>query len=145
MLVTSELLDELLKDYKSLNDVSGDDGLLRRLTKDVAERAPQGETTHHLGYERHDPAARNSGNFRNCKSSKTLRGKRRSQQRVRAGRAPARCGHACRSFTASKCRPISVRLSRAAPISASHSPVESRFCSDAIDETVDITRQSSAS
>lgn len=83
MRVTSELLDELLKDYKSLNDVSGDDGLLRRLTKDVAERAPQGETTHHLGYERHDPAARNSGNFRNYKPSKTLRGKRRSQQRAR--------------------------------------------------------------
>lgn len=76
MPITPELLDELLKDYKSPEDMFGDDGLLQQLTKAVVERALQGEMTHHLGYEKHDPAGRNSGNSRNGKSSKTIRGKR---------------------------------------------------------------------
>ncbi len=76
MPITPELLDELLKDYKSPEDMFGDDGLLQQLTKAVVERALQGEMTYHLGYEKHDPAGANSGNSRNGKSSKTIKGKR---------------------------------------------------------------------
>jgi putative transposase len=76
MPITPELLDELLKDYKSPDDMFGDDGLLQQLTKAVVERALQGELTHHLGYEKHDPAGNNSGNSRNGKSKKTIKGKR---------------------------------------------------------------------
>lgn len=76
MPITPELLDELLKDYKSPDDMFGDDGLLQQLTKAVVERALQGEMSHHLGYEKHDPAGKNSGNSRNGKSSKTIKGKR---------------------------------------------------------------------
>src|SRR5215208_6055187 len=76
MPITPELLDELLKDYKSPDDMVGDDGLLQQLTKAVVERALQGELTHHLGYEKHDPAGNNSGNSRNGKSTKTIKGKR---------------------------------------------------------------------
>ncbi len=76
MPITPELLDELLKDYKSPADMFGNDGLLQQLTKAVVERALQGEMTHHLGYERHDPAGNNSGNSRNGKSAKTIKGKR---------------------------------------------------------------------
>jgi putative transposase len=76
MPITPELLDELLKDYKSPEDMFGNDGLLQQLTKAVIERALQGEMTHHLGYEKHDPAGQHSGNSRNGKSKKTIRGKR---------------------------------------------------------------------
>jgi putative transposase len=76
MPITPELLDELLKDYKSPDEMFGDDGLLQQLTKAVVERALQGEMTHHLGYEKHDPAGKNSGNSRNGKSAKTIKGKR---------------------------------------------------------------------
>jgi putative transposase len=76
MPITPELLDELLKDYTSPDDMFGDDGLLQQLTKAVVERALRGEMTHHLGYEKHDPAGQNSGNSRNGKSSKTIKGKR---------------------------------------------------------------------
>jgi len=76
MPITPELLDELLKDYKSPEDMFGDDGLLQQLTKAVVERALQGEMTHHLGYEKHAPEGKNSGNSRNGKSAKTIRGKR---------------------------------------------------------------------
>jgi putative transposase len=76
MPITPELLDELLKDYKSPDDMFGDDGLLQQLTKAVVERALQGEITHHLGYEKHDPAGKNTGNSRNGKSSKRIKSKR---------------------------------------------------------------------
>ncbi len=76
MPITPELLDELLKDYKSPDDMFGNDGLLHQLTKAVVERALQGEMTHHLGYEKHDAAGKNTGNSRNGKSSKTIKGKR---------------------------------------------------------------------
>jgi putative transposase len=76
MPITPELLDELLKDYKSPEDMFGDDGLLQQLTKAVVERALQGELTHHLGYEKHDSAAKNTANSRNGKSKKTIKGKR---------------------------------------------------------------------
>jgi putative transposase len=76
MPITPELLDELLKDYKSPDDMFGDNGLLQQLTKAVVERALQGEMTHHLGYEKHSPEGKNTGNSRNGKSSKKIRGKR---------------------------------------------------------------------
>jgi putative transposase len=76
MPITPELLDELLKDYKSPEDMFGDDGLLQQLTKAVVERALQGEMTHHLGYEKHAPEGKNTGNSRNGKSSKKIRSKR---------------------------------------------------------------------
>src|SRR3954469_11092749 len=76
MPITPELLDELLKDYKSPDDMFGDDELLQQLTKAVVERALQGEMTHHLGYEKHSPEGKNTGNSRNGKSQKTIRSKR---------------------------------------------------------------------
>ena len=76
MPITPELLDELLKEYKSPDDMFGHDGLLQQLTKVVVERALQGELTHHLGYAKHSPEGHNSGNSRNGKSKKTIRGKR---------------------------------------------------------------------
>jgi putative transposase len=74
--IRPELLDELLKDYQKPDDLLGQDGLLQQLTKALVERALDGELTHHLGYEKHDPAGDNSGNSRNGTTPKTLRGKR---------------------------------------------------------------------
>jgi putative transposase len=76
MPITPELLDELLKDYKKPDDLLGEDGLLQQLTKALLERALNGELTHHLGYQKHDPVGDNSGNSRNGTTPKTLRGKR---------------------------------------------------------------------
>lgn len=74
MPIDHKLIDNLLKDYKTPEDILGDNGLLKQLTKAVLERAMQAELTDHLGYERHDPAGTNSGNSRNGKSKKTLKG-----------------------------------------------------------------------
>src|ERR1700677_4744215 len=53
-------------------DLAGEDGLFRRLKKALLERALGAELTHHLGYEKGDPAARGTGNSRNGTSSKAL-------------------------------------------------------------------------
>jgi putative transposase len=45
--------------------LTGDGGLLGRLTKMVIEGALEGELDDHLGYEKNDPAGRNGGNSRN--------------------------------------------------------------------------------
>lgn len=68
---SDELIDELLKNGRTAEDVNG---LLKQLTKAVLERALQGELTEHLGYAKHDPAGHNSGNNRNGVSRKTLKG-----------------------------------------------------------------------
>ena len=74
MTINEALLDQLLKDYQKPEDLPGENGLLKQLTKAVLERAMQAELTHHLGYDRHDSKGNNSGNSRNGKSKETLKG-----------------------------------------------------------------------
>lgn len=69
--VSDELIDEWLNQGRKPEDVQG---LLQQITKAVLERAMQAEMTHHLGYEKHDPAGYNSGNNRNGVVRKTVRG-----------------------------------------------------------------------
>ncbi len=72
--INTDLIDQLLKDYKSPDDVLGENGLLKQLTKAVLERALKAELSHHLGYEKHSLTGKNSGNSRNGASRKTLKG-----------------------------------------------------------------------
>lgn len=74
MTIDKEIIDRLLADVKSPDDLKGQDGLLKQLTKALLERMLEGELTDHLGYGKHDPAGHNSGNSRNGKSRKTLTG-----------------------------------------------------------------------
>ncbi len=67
-----ELLDELLSDYETPEDLLGDEGLFKQLKKALLERALGAELTDHLGYEKGDPAGRGSGNSRNGHSGKTV-------------------------------------------------------------------------
>jgi len=62
MEIQKELIDELLKGYQRPEDVVGESGLLKQLTKALLERAMSAELTNHLGYEKSDPAGYNSGN-----------------------------------------------------------------------------------
>jgi putative transposase len=72
--ISPEVIDELLKGYRKPEDLIGENGLLKRLTKAVLERALDAELTDHLGYEKYDPAGYKSGNSRNGGSSKTVKG-----------------------------------------------------------------------
>jgi putative transposase len=66
-------LDELIAG-KSTAEMVGPDGLLKQLTKALLERAMNAELTHHLGYQKHEPEGRGSGNSRNGQSRKTVQG-----------------------------------------------------------------------
>jgi len=71
--VDAALADELLGRAQSSGiELLGPDGLLSQVTKAVLERALNEELTEHLGYEKHDPAGRGSGNSRNGTTVKTL-------------------------------------------------------------------------
>ena len=74
MTVSNELLDSLLADYKKPEDLIGEHGLLKQLTKKLVERALEVEMAEHLGHFRNEPVINPAGNTRNGKSKKTLKG-----------------------------------------------------------------------
>lgn len=70
----SGLIDSLLADYKKPEDLIGEHGLLKQLTKALVERALQAEMAEHLGHDKHETVNNATGNTRNGKSRKTLKG-----------------------------------------------------------------------
>src|SRR2546427_108120 len=66
------LLDELLKDYTDPQDILGEHGLLKHLTKRVVERVLEAELTAHLGYAPHVRHGTEEQNARNGKGHKTV-------------------------------------------------------------------------
>ena len=74
MSIDRELIDKLLVDYRGPEDITGENGLLKQLTKALVERALTAELTTHLGYEKHAAEGRGRGNSRNGASSKRLKG-----------------------------------------------------------------------
>ena len=74
MAIDKTLIDQLLKDYKRPEEIIGENGLLKQLTKAVLERALEAEMSEHLGYEKHDATGHHQGNPRNGKSRKILKG-----------------------------------------------------------------------
>src|SRR5215467_14594162 len=74
MAIDKKRIDQLPSDYRKPEDIIGENGLLKELTKAILERTLEAEITDHLGYEKHDPAGHRRGNARNGKSPKTLKG-----------------------------------------------------------------------
>ena len=72
--VPKELLDSLLAEYRKPEDLIGENGLLKHLTKLLVERALEAEMADHLGHGKNKPVANPTGNTRNGKSQKTLKG-----------------------------------------------------------------------
>lgn len=70
----NDLIDSLLQYYKKPEDLIGENGLLKQLTKALVERALQAEMAEHLGHHKHEPVTNSAGNARNGKSQKTFKG-----------------------------------------------------------------------
>jgi putative transposase len=66
------LLDALLKDYTNPQDILGEHGLLKQLTKRVVERGLEAELTAHLDYVPHVRHGTEKQNARNGKGQKTV-------------------------------------------------------------------------
>jgi putative transposase len=74
MTIPKDLLDSLMKDYKNPEDLIGESGLLKQLTKQLLERAMQAEMTDHLGYEKNVTADKKTSNSRNGNYKKNIKG-----------------------------------------------------------------------
>ncbi|MDQ2589286.1 IS256 family transposase [Saccharothrix yanglingensis] len=67
------LIDQLVGQARAGGlKLTGEGGMLQQLTKRLLESALEGEITDHLGYDKHDPAGRGTGNSRNGTRSKTV-------------------------------------------------------------------------
>ena len=73
MTIRPELLDELLKDYQTPQDLFGENGIIKQLTKGMIERCLQAEMQEHLGYPKHGRKKLESTNTRNGSGQKTLK------------------------------------------------------------------------
>jgi len=69
-----ELLDELLQDYRSPEDLLGNDGIFKQLSKALIERCLSAELDTHLAEERSSSEPESLRNRRNGYSKKTLKG-----------------------------------------------------------------------
>jgi putative transposase len=74
MAINEELLDQLIAGYQKPEDLLGENGLLKQLTKRLIERAMQAEMADHLGYTKNDSSGKNTGNSRNGTSKKRIKG-----------------------------------------------------------------------
>ena len=72
--VPKELLDSLLANYEKPEDLLGENGILKQLTKLIVERALDAEMTEHLGHGKNEPVENPTGNTRNGRSRKILKG-----------------------------------------------------------------------
>ena len=72
--VPEELLSGLLADYKKPEDLIGENGLLKQLTKLLVEKALDAELSEHLGHGKNEPVANEAGNTRNSKSQQSAEG-----------------------------------------------------------------------
>ena len=63
--VPKDLIDSLLADYKKPEDLIGENGLLKQLTKLLVERALDAEMSEHLGHHKNAPVTNPDGNARN--------------------------------------------------------------------------------
>ena len=72
--IDKDVIDKRLAHYQQPEDIVGENGLRKQLTKALVKRAMAAELTTHLGYEKHDPVGYSSGNSRKGTSKKTIPG-----------------------------------------------------------------------
>jgi putative transposase len=69
-----ELIDELLKEYRNPEDLMGEGGIFKQLTKALIERCLTAELDTHLEQEQTEPSPTAPKNRRNGHSKKTIKG-----------------------------------------------------------------------
>jgi putative transposase len=69
-----ELIDELLKEYRNPEDLMGEGGIFKQLTKALIERCLSAELDTHLIQEQLEPVPASPKNRRNGHSKKTIKG-----------------------------------------------------------------------
>jgi putative transposase len=70
--IDPKLIDQLLETYQNPEDLLGEHGILKQLTKALLERALNAEMTTHLGHDHGETVINEHGNKRNGITSKTV-------------------------------------------------------------------------
>ena len=73
MHVNDTIIDQLIGDGKTADELLGKEGLIAQLTKRLIDRSLESEMSHHLGYEKHASEGNNTGNSRNGSTPKTVK------------------------------------------------------------------------
>ncbi len=73
--IPKEILDQLLSEYKSPEDLLGESGILKSLSKALLERILEAELSDHVGYKKNGARPINSDNTRNGTTKKRLKTK----------------------------------------------------------------------
>ncbi len=68
-----ELVDQILGEARTQEDLFGKDGVLKQLKKRLMERILEAELTEHLGYDKYATEGNGSGNSRNGKGNKVIK------------------------------------------------------------------------
>jgi Transposase, Mutator family len=71
--IPDEVIDQLLGNYKSPEQLTGPNGLIKQLVARLVTRAVNAELDHHLGYEAGEAPPEGQSNRRTGKTTKTLR------------------------------------------------------------------------
>ena len=72
MPIDPKLIDQILAQAGDPAEILADGGLLKQLSARLIERALEAEMSAHLGYEKHAPEGRGSGNSRNGRTAKQV-------------------------------------------------------------------------
>ena len=72
MAIDPKLIDQLLAQAGDPSEILAEGGLLRQLSARLIERALDAEMADHLGYEKHAPEGRGTGNSRNGRTPKRV-------------------------------------------------------------------------
>ena len=72
--LNKDLIKQLVSQCKSPEDIVGENGLLQQFMKQVLQTSLDAELAEHLGYDKHSASGRGSGNSRNGKTPKSLKG-----------------------------------------------------------------------
>lgn len=73
MKISDEMLDGLIGNAKTQDDLFGSGGIIKALSKRLMERLLEAEMTEQLGHERYSTEGENKLNYRNGKTSKTIK------------------------------------------------------------------------
>lgn len=73
MTIAPEIIDQLLGNANSEEDLFGEGGIVRQLSKQLLERMLEAELTETLGHEKHEKGKSKATNYRNGKTSKTIK------------------------------------------------------------------------
>ena len=73
MKISDEMLDGLIGNAKTQDDLFGSGGILKELSKRLMERMLEAEMTHQLGYAKYATEGQQTGNSRNGTLQKTVK------------------------------------------------------------------------